>query len=154
MQQLSHKAAQDLKRNVYANYQTYIDASKEITKLEAEMDRLAKGLDEEQGILGGLDTLLRTGLPPGVEPQLDEGSRIQQIKSLDRGNPLLGGDVLHQGRMTVLEASTQMIRGQVNTKMRNMCHVCVHTHQSHSHTHVSQTRAAIVPLLHSSSLIV
>lgn len=113
MKQLHHKAAQDLKSNVYKNYQSYIDASAEITKLEAEMDRLNKGLDEEQGILLGLDTLFRTKLPPGVEPQMDEGSRVQQIKSLDRGNPLLAGDCLHQGRMTVLDAETHAVTGQV-----------------------------------------
>jgi hypothetical protein len=50
-QSLSHKAAQDLKRNVYTNYPHYIHASAEITKLEAEMEKLSKGLEEEQAIL-------------------------------------------------------------------------------------------------------
>jgi hypothetical protein len=62
----------------------------------------------------GLDELLKTGLPPGVKAQLDEGSRLQQIKSLDRGNPLLAGECIHQGKMTLLDAATQTVRGQAH----------------------------------------
>eukprot|EP00041_Stephanoeca_diplocostata_P031832 m.1002283 g.1002283 ORF g.1002283 m.1002283 type:complete len:646 (-) comp24035_c0_seq5:4476-6413(-) len=111
---LSSRTAEDLKLNVFKNYPRYIDAAKAISKFEAELEQLKDGLTEEQDIIERLDTLFTTGSAPGIQQKWDDRGRLQQVKSLDRNNPLLAGECVFQGRFTVLDVVTHEPRGQAH----------------------------------------
>ena len=54
---LADRTAQQLKQNVFKNYVLFIDSSKEISSLEAEMYQLSHYLHEQQDLTRSLQTL-------------------------------------------------------------------------------------------------
>lgn len=105
--ELSRSTSQDLQQNVFKNYPKFIDASKEIAKLDSQMQRLYDGMLEDERLNSSVKTLLLTGKAPGVDPKFDQKSRLQQVQGLDWSNPLVGGECLHQGRFACLDPETR-----------------------------------------------
>lgn len=71
VQRVAEKTSKELKQNVYKNYELFIDTSKEISSLEAEMYQLSHLLHEHKKLTDALQDLSlmedRTGQQLGVE---------------------------------------------------------------------------------------
>lgn len=74
IQGLADRTAQQLKQNVYKNYVLFIDSSKEISSLEAEMYQLGQYLHEQQNLSRSLQTL----------SLLEDKSIMQNIESTEK----------------------------------------------------------------------
>eukprot|EP00040_Diaphanoeca_grandis_P026274 m.147012 g.147012 ORF g.147012 m.147012 type:complete len:659 (+) comp30512_c0_seq5:223-2199(+) len=109
---LSDKTAQDLKTNVFKNYKRFIEASKEICKLDSEMRNIDAALNEDQDIFESINTLVTTGSADGLEQKADQQSRLQQVQGLDWSDPLVAGECVHQARFTCFEPE---LSNKVNT---------------------------------------
>eukprot|EP00051_Salpingoeca_urceolata_P017488 m.238390 g.238390 ORF g.238390 m.238390 type:complete len:625 (-) comp18967_c1_seq1:63-1937(-) len=97
---LAERNSQALKANVYKNFTQYVDAAKEISKLEAEMYELGNLLGEQNGLLRGISELLETGVAPGMEQRADRVATLEQVEGLDISNPLVTGACLRHGQLT------------------------------------------------------
>ena len=97
--------ATDLKRNVYKNYGQFIETSKEITYLEAEMYKLGHLLTEQKALISSLtDDSLTAQKPETLDMTISEDLSIAKIVELVQGAAVLhdipGRKLLHNGTVT------------------------------------------------------
>eukprot|EP00050_Salpingoeca_kvevrii_P010973 m.11828 g.11828 ORF g.11828 m.11828 type:complete len:658 (+) comp3180_c0_seq2:108-2081(+) len=103
MEAMAERNYVDLKASVFRNYTRYIETSKEISKLEAEMYDLGNQLAEHNSVVQGMRELAATGLAPGMERVEETTASLAQVNGVQRSNPLLVGECVHQGRLSLVQ---------------------------------------------------
>ena len=80
IQALADRTAQQLKQNVYTNYVLFIDSSKEISSLEAEMYQLGHYLHEQQELTHSLQAMSLMENKPSMQDM--ESAEKQEQRSI------------------------------------------------------------------------
>lgn len=104
-----------LRANVNKNYANFIETAKETAKLEADMFELTNLLNEQSAILRGLNLTLSSAPSAPAAAAHSEGEKLTlaDVQGIERAglNPLATSDILHSGRVDLLDAETFAVRG-------------------------------------------
>lgn len=135
VQRVAEKTSQELKQNVYKNYELFIDTSKEISSLEAEMYQLSHLLHEHKKLTDTLQDLSlmeeRTGQQLGGEGSGGGGGGAEQTESQSIANLLEtveGGSIVtevpgrylvHTGHLTELNQESLDQLGTITAFLLN-----------------------------------
>ena len=112
IQTVAEQTAQKLKHNVYKNYELFIDTSKEISSLEAEMYQLSHFLHEHESLTLSLQSVSlmedKGGLQAGVEGnKKHEKHSISALLETVEGGSIVtevpGRYLVHSGRLVELD---------------------------------------------------
>ena len=120
IQSLSDDTNNQLKKNVYQNYNQFIETAKEISHLENDMYRLSHMITEQRKMLTGLlDTSLlgdavplsHTALEPALpEPQPDQQEAAQPSNTAEQGRrDLLALMENVEGGRDVIDVQTRFV---------------------------------------------
>eukprot|EP00117_Sycon_ciliatum_P001219 scpid57469/ scgid0291/ Exocyst complex component 8 len=119
IQAVSEETSQALKKNVYKNYTQFIETSKEISYLEAEMYQLSHQLTEERLLLQSFyDLSLKDESAQREKKQEKEktnlASLLETVEGCSQVTEVPGRYVVHQGTLMHLKSETleakQLIR--------------------------------------------
>ena len=107
--------ATDLKKNVYKNYGQFIQTSKEITYLEAEMYKLGHLLTEQKALISSLtDDNITSEKNEALDISITEDLSIAKICELVQGAGVLhdipGRKMIHNGNLVELGEDERHIR--------------------------------------------
>jgi hypothetical protein len=90
IQMVAERTAQKLKQNVYQNYALFIDTSREISALEAEMYQLSHMLNEHQGLTSTIQTVTQSEASHNIavpaEPDTQEKYTIASLLETVEGS--------------------------------------------------------------------
>lgn len=111
---VAEQTAQKLKHNVYKNYELFIDTSKEISSLEAEMYQLSHFLHEHESLTQSLQTLSllvdKTGPQATSEGSKHEKLSISALLETVEGGSIVtevpGRYLIHSGHLVELDQET------------------------------------------------
>ena len=128
IQGLADSTAQQLKQNVYTNYVLFIDSSKEISSLEAEMYQLGHYLQEQQDLTRELQTTsILDSKPSGVQDK--ESSEKQEQHSISvlletvEGGSIVtevpGRYLIHSSQLYELDCESYQELGEVKAFLLN-----------------------------------
>ena len=108
VQSVAEQTAQKLKQNVYENYSLFINTSKEISSLEAEMYQLSHMLNEHKSLTRNLSNLALMASPnlsadPGSEPEKHSiASLLETVEGCSSVTEVPGRFLIYTSHLTEL----------------------------------------------------
>lgn len=124
---LADRTAQQLKQNVFKNYVLFIDSSKEISSLEAEMYQLSHYLHEQQDLTRSLQTLSIMENKPFLQDK-ESGEKQEQHSISFLLETVEGGSIVtevpdrylvHSGPLYEMDRETSKELGEVMAFLLN-----------------------------------
>ena len=129
VQKVAEKTSKELKHNVYKNYELFIDTSKEISSLEAEMYQLSHLLHEHKKLTDALQDLSlmeeRMGqqlVGEGGEQNEKQQSIATLLETVEGGSivtEVSGRHLLHSGHLTELNQESFEMLGTITAFLLN-----------------------------------
>jgi hypothetical protein len=127
IQTLADRTAQQLKQNVYTNYVLFIDSSKEISSLEAEMYQLGHYLHEQQDLTRSLQGMSIMETKPSMQ-DLESADKQEQRSISVLLETVEGGSIVtevpnrylvHSGLLYELDRESHKELGEVRAFLLN-----------------------------------
>ena len=120
IQEVAEQTAQKLKQNVYQNYALFINTSKEISSLEAEMYQLSHMLNEHESLTRALSSVALTAGAPAVgeggsEPEKHSiASLLETVEGCSSVTEVPGRFLIYSSHLTELH----QVRFNVHVRMQ------------------------------------
>lgn len=127
IQTLADRTAQQLKQNVYTNYVLFIDSSKEISSLEAEMYQLGHYLHEQQDLTRSLQAMSIMDSKPSMQ-DMETAEKQEQHSISVLLETVEGGSIVtdvpdrylvHSGQLYELDQESHNGIGEVKAFLLN-----------------------------------
>lgn len=127
IQAVADRTAQQLKQNVYTNYVLFIDSSKEISSLEAEMYQLGHYLHEQQDLTHSLQAMSIMESKPSTQA-MESAEKHEQHSISVLLETVEGGSIVtevpdrylvHSGLLYELDRESQKELGEVRAFLLN-----------------------------------
>ena len=118
IQEVAEQTAQKLKQNVYQNYSLFINTSKEISSLEAEMYQLSHMLNEHESLTRALSNVTLMAAPEvmgegGTEPEKHSiASLLETVEGCSSVTEVPGRFLIYSSHLTELHQVSLLVRHQ------------------------------------------
>lgn len=115
IQAIADRTAQKLKHNVYNNYALFIDTSREISSLEAEMYQLSHLLNEHQVLTASIQRVTTEGsepahlsgdLPSEMQEKFNIASLLETVEGCSTVTEVPGRHLIHSSHLEELDPHT------------------------------------------------
>ena len=109
IQAVAEQTAQKLKQNVFQNYALFINTSKEISSLEAEMYQLSHMLNEHEALTRNLSSISVSSTPTtvvdvGAEPEKHSiASLLERVEGCSSVTEVPGRFLVYSSQLTELD---------------------------------------------------
>eukprot|EP00730_Choanoeca_flexa_P004180 TRINITY_DN11621_c0_g1_i1.p2 TRINITY_DN11621_c0_g1~~TRINITY_DN11621_c0_g1_i1.p2 ORF type:complete len:646 (+),score=187.70 TRINITY_DN11621_c0_g1_i1:3-1940(+) len=109
LRQLLDANSGQLKANVFQHHAIYINTSKEISRLEKQLNNVERLLQDQSKIVDSLGEVVSTGSVPGTAVKSHSGRELSQVADLEARHPLIQGEPVHQGLLELIQLGMQAV---------------------------------------------